>query len=272
MSIKNKYQPLDLTKATVVITGGSSGIGLGLAEQFLKAGSTLIITGRREETLNEAKKNLTEKYKNGTVHTFVNDVGTPAGREKLVEHITTHFPHANVIVNNAGVQRRAPLPDKSQWSEIQSEIEINFGGPVHLTNLLLPHLLKQKEAAIVNVTSGLAFVSPVFAPVYGATKAALHNYTVSARYSLAKTNIRVVEIIPPAVKTNLGFGGDRGHGFGEDLTEFCEHVFKKFVEGEPEIGFKFSEDARYLTRDQIEPKVEWLINLLHVAPVEPLSQ
>jgi len=262
---------LNLAQATVLVTGGSSGIGFGLAEQFLKAGSTVIITARREDTLNQAKKNLIEKLKidENKVHTFVNDVATAEGREKLVAHITSNYPTFNVVINNAGVQRKAPIAkDNDPWHVAKNEIEINFEAPIHLSTLFLPHLLKQKEGAIVNVTSGLAFVPAVFAPIYGATKAGLHNYTLSLRYSLSKTRIAVVEIAPPAVKTNLGFGEDRSHSFGEDLDEFSQAVFKKFTEGEPEIGYKMSEEARLASREKIEQTANGLMNFLKVPLVE----
>ena len=157
-----KYGPFDVKSATVLVTGGSSGIGLGLAEQFLQAGSTVIVTGRRESALKEAQA------QHPKLHIHVNDVAQAADREELSRWVVKAFPEVNVLVNNAGIMRRGGLSQESEdWSVRQSEISINIEAPVHLMQLLTPHFLKQKEAAIVNLSSGLAFVPPGFAPVYG---------------------------------------------------------------------------------------------------------
>jgi len=236
------YTPLNLSSATVLITGGSSGIGLALAERFLKAGSTVIITGRRQNQLDEAKK------KHPQLHTISNDSGKEKDREQLFTQVVKEFPKLNIIVNNAGIQRRVNLlTDTASWEEKKSEIDINFDGPVHLSTLFLPHLQTQKESAIINVTSGLAFVPPAIAPVYGATKAALHSFTMSLRFLLRDSVVQVIEIVPPAVKTNLG----GGHDFGEDLDEFTDSVFGRLVKGEKEIGFKMSEHARNASRQDL---------------------
>ena len=157
-----KYGPFDVKSATVLVTGGSSGIGLGLAEQFLQAGSTVIVTGRRESALKEVQA------KHPKLHVHVNDVAQAVDREELSRWVVKAFPDVNVLVNNAGIMRRGGLSQESEdWSVRQSEIAINIEAPVHLMQLLTPHFLKQKEAAIVNLSSGLAFVPPGFAPVYG---------------------------------------------------------------------------------------------------------
>lgn len=153
------YGPFDLKSATVLITGGSSGIGLGLAEEFLKAGSTVIITGRRESALRDAQK------KSPKLHTYVNDASKVEDREELSRWVVEHHPEVNVLVNNAGIQRSGPLSKEPEdWSVRQSEIAINVEAPVHLMQLLSPHFLKQKEAAIINISSGLAFIPCGFAP------------------------------------------------------------------------------------------------------------
>ena len=237
------YGPFDLTSATVLITGGSSGIGQGLAEEFLKAGSTVIITGRRESALKETQA------KHPKLHTYVNDASKVQDREELTRWVVKHHPGVNCLVNNAGIQRKGPLSKEPEdWSIRQSEIAINIEAPVHLMQLLTPHFLKQKEAAFINITSGLAYIPCGFAPVYGGTKAFVHHFTLGSRFHYAKSNIRIVEIAPPAVKTNLG----GSHDFGEECDEFCAHVFKRFAAGEAEIGSTMSEKARLASRAENE--------------------
>lgn len=233
------YSPLDLKSATVLITGGSSGIGQGLAAEFLQAGSTVIITGRRESALKDAQ------HKHPKLLTYVNDASKVEDREELSRWVVKHHPQVNVLVNNAGIQRRGPLSKEPEdWSIRQSEIAINIEAPVHLMQLLTPHFLQQKEAAFINISSGLAHIPCGFAPVYGGTKAFVHHFTMGSRFHYAKTNIRIVEIAPPAVKSNLG----GSHDYGEECDEFCDHVFKRFAAGEAEIGMNMSENARLATR------------------------
>ena len=174
------YSPLDLKSATVLITGGSSGIGQGLAAEFLQAGSTVIITGRRESALKDAQ------HKHPKLLTYVNDASIAEDREELSRWVVKHHPQVNVLVNNAGIQRRGPLSKEPEdWSIRQSEIAINIEAPVHLTQLLTPHFLQQKEAALINISSGLAYIPCGFAPVYGGTKAFVHHFTMGSRFHYA---------------------------------------------------------------------------------------
>ena len=239
-----KYSPFDLKSATVLLTGGSSGIGKELAKKFLEAGSTVIVTGRREEALKEAQaKQPKLKY-------FVNDASEASEREKLANWVVANHPEVNVLVNNAGIQRRVSLKDDTDWPKRQQEVAINVEAPIHLVQLLTPHFLKKKQAAFVNLGSVLGFVPTGAAPVYGATKAFVHSYTVACRFQYAKTNIRFVEIVPPAVKSNLG----GSHDYGEECDEFCAHVFKRFAAGEAEVGFNMSEEARLDDRAGIDKR------------------
>lgn len=236
---------MNLSGNTVLITGGGSGIGLAFAERFLKAGSEVIICGRRKSTLEEVK----QKYPQ--LHTYVCDVAKESDRVELFKWATSEFPDLNVLVNNAGIQRRISLVDNTEdWSEHQQEITINLEAPVHLSLLFIPHLKSQDNPAIINVTSGLAFVPSAFAPVYGATKAALHSFTVSLRHQLSKTNVKVIEIAPPAVQTDLG--GVGLHTFGVPLDEFADAVIKDVEKGELEVGYGFSEKARKASREEID--------------------
>ena len=236
---------MNLHGHTVVVTGGASGIGLAIAERFLRAGSEVVACGRREDKLREARE------KHPALHTRVADVATAADREALAAMLVRDFPRLDVLVNNAGIQRQARFrDDAASWSERQQEIAINFEAPIHLSALLLPHLLAQSAAAIVNVTSGLAFVPARFAPVYAATKAALHSFTMALRVELAKTTVRVVEIVPPMVNTDLG--GVGLHDAGTPVDEFADAVMARVAAGELEVGFGFSEMSRNASREQLD--------------------
>ncbi len=179
---------------TVLITGGASGIGLAFAERFLAAGSEVVICGRRESKLVEAQA------KNPRLHVHVCDLSTAVDRVSLFRWATSKFPGLNVLVNNAGIQRRVPLDQSEEWEQTQQEIAINLEAPIHLTKLFLAHLVKQPLPAIINVGSGLAFAPLAFVPIYCATKAALHSFTLSLRHQLSATPVKVIEIVPPAVE------------------------------------------------------------------------
>ena len=222
---------MDFKNAQVLITGGSEGIGKGLAALFIKAGSKVLVTGRNAEKLKSAANDIPG------LQTYVNNIGDPSQRELLAQHIRKIMPGLNVIINNAGIQRRVSLAsDNAPWTERQAEIDILLSAPVHLNHLLIPTLLNgNKQSLVVNVSSGGAFIPQVFAPVYSACKAAVHSYTMVLRHSLANTNCRVVELVPPAVQTALA---GPGLNHGSPLDEFCNTVFNKLILGEDdEIGF-----------------------------------
>ena len=160
-------------------------------------------------------------------------------------------PAVNVLVNNAGVQRVLRLEDgDGDWELTQAEIAINFEAPVHLAALLIPHLRQQKDPGILNVTSGLAFTPLARVPVYSATKAALHSFTLSLRHQLASTPIKVIEIAPPAVDTDLG--GPGLHTFGVNVDEFVDAVMLRLAAGESEIGYGFAEQVRMASRHDLD--------------------
>lgn len=236
---------MDLSGNTVLVTGGASGIGLAIAARFLEAGSEVIICGRREAKLREAQT----QYPG--LHTRVADVETAAGREELIDWARREFPALNVLVNNAGLQRRARFAeDDAPWPERQQEIAINFEAPVHLCSLALEGLRAQPRAAIINVTSGLAFVPGLFAPVYSATKAAMHSFCLSLRAELSKTAIDVIEVAPPAVNTDLGGAGV--HADGAPLDDFADTVMQKVANGEREIGYGGSAERLRASRDELD--------------------
>lgn len=192
---------MDLSNHTVIVTGGASGIGLAIATRFLRAGSRVIVCGRRAEQLREAQAALPGLL------THAADLVTAEGRLALRDWAISAYPSLDVLVNNAGIQRRVSLLDDEPWEETREEIAINLEAPMHLSRLFVPHLLRQPRAAIVNVTSGLSFVPLATVPIYCATKAALHSFTLTLRHQLRETPIDVVEIVPPAVNTDLGGPG-----------------------------------------------------------------
>ncbi|MDP4089381.1 MAG: SDR family NAD(P)-dependent oxidoreductase [Bacillota bacterium] len=225
---------MDLSGNTVLITGGASGIGLALTERFINAGSEVIIAGRREDKLREAKARFPG------IHTRVCDVSDERDRLSLFNWVKNHFHDFNILVNNAGIQQRINLLNAANsWSYYNNEIAINLDAPIHLSLLFAPVLLKRKSAAIINISSGLALAPGVWVPVYSATKAALHSFTVSLRLQLEKNGIRVFEVFPPAVNTDLG--GVGLHTFGVNVDAFADAVFYGLEKGDLEIGYAGTE-------------------------------
>ncbi|MCX5975092.1 MAG: SDR family oxidoreductase [Coprothermobacterota bacterium] len=192
---------------TILITGGATGIGFALAEAFVHAGNEVIVCGRREDKLTEAKHKLPG------ISIRICDVSKEAERKSLYQWATTSFPSINVLVNNAGIQRRIDF--KQGIADLlsgEAEIETNLTALIHFSAYFIPHLAKRKDAAIINVSSGLGFIPIAIMPVYCATKAAVHSFCLSLRHQLKATSIRVFEIIPPAVDTELDKGARAARG------------------------------------------------------------
>ncbi|GAB3893778.1 SDR family oxidoreductase [Larkinella knui] len=244
---------MNLSKNTVLVTGGASGIGLALAERFLTAGSEVIICGRNEDKLREAQQ------KHPGLHYHVGDLAQESERLALVDRLRSEFPTLNVVVHNAGIQQRLSLtqPPKD-WSTYQQEIAINLEAPIHLTVLLIPDLSRQANSAFITVSSGLAFAPLAMVPVYCATKAALHSFTQSLRHQLATTSIRVIEVIPPAVNTDLG--GPGLHTFGVPVDEFADAVMHRLEQGDLEIGYGTSEKNRKASRQELDEQFNRMNN------------
>jgi uncharacterized oxidoreductase len=188
---------------TILITGGGSGIGRGLAEALHKLGNTVIIAGRRKATLEEVTK------ANPGMKHLVLDIEDRTAIRALAGRLTSEFPSLNVLINNAGIMRAEDLQhQQDDLSDAEAIITTNLLGPIRLTAALLPLLRKHKQSTIINVSSGLAFVPLALTPTYCATKAAIHSYTQSLRYQLKDTTTEVLEIIPPYVQTELMAGAD----------------------------------------------------------------
>lgn len=189
-----------LSGNTILITGGTSGIGFELAAQLLKLGNIVIVTGRDQRKIEEAQRDLPE------IHAFQSDVTDPNAISVLCDAVLTKFPGLNMLFNNAGIMRKINLRGNEGIGDLQDisrEIEINLTGPIRMVKQFLPHLLRQPAAAIVNVSSGLAFVPLPIAPIYCAAKAGLHSFTLSLRVQLRNTPVKVFELAPPMTQTPL---------------------------------------------------------------------
>ena len=184
------------------------------------------------------------------LHALVADTGSEAARVSLWAEVVKRFPKVDVLVNNAGVQRRIDVQRSEPWQTLRQEIGINLEGPIHLSLLAIPHLLQQAQPAILNVSSGLAFAPAAFVPIYCATKAALHSFTLSLRHQLRKTPIEVVEIIPPAVQTNLG----GSHDFGAPLDAYADSVIAQLKAQQPEVTYQSSALRAQASRAELD---EW---------------
>jgi len=236
---------MNLSNNSVLITGGASGIGLSLASHFVNNGSEVVICGRSENRLNQAKSSYPQ------ITTYVCDVSNSDERISMSRWIGGEFPRLNILVNNAGIQRRGLLLMEEQPRELlDDEIKINLEAPIHLSMLFIPMLLHQGNPAIINVTSALAFVPLSIAPIYSATKAALHSFTLSLRRQLIDTPISVLEIIPPAVDTDLG--GKGLHTFGVDVDEFTNAIVSQLESGQIEASYGQATVNSHASREQLD--------------------
>ncbi len=214
---------------TVLITGGATGIGFALAEILVNAGNKVVICGRRENKLEEARSMLPQ------IHTKVCDVSDKHNREYLFEWINEHHPGLNILINNAGIQRAIDFKEgNNALLAGENEIETNLASPIYMTALFIPLLLKQTKAAIINVSSGLRSRPIAGMPIYCATKAGLHSFTVSLRNQLSDTGIKMFELVPPRVATALGREPDVISG-GIPPSEVAEATLKALENDEYEI-------------------------------------
>ena len=180
----------------ILITGGGSGIGRALAEAFHKEGNQVIIAGRRKKWLDETIA------ANPGMKAALLDIENSDAIRTFAEQLKKDYPALNVVIHNAGIMRPEPLQNGAT-ADAEATITTNLLGPIRLTAALLPFLLGQRNAAIMTVSSGLAFVPLTMTPTYCATKAAIHSYTQLLRYQLRNTSVQVLELIPPYVQTEL---------------------------------------------------------------------
>lgn len=221
---------MNLSNNKILITGGATGIGLGLTERFLEEGNTIIICGRRADVLSQVAAS------HPGVITRQCDLARSDDREALFDWVSREHSDTNVLINNAGIQQWMKLEDDDFVERGREEIAINIEAPVHLTSLFLklPAL-----RTIMNVSSGLAFSPLTKTPVYSATKAFVHSYTLSLRHLLKERGIEVIEIIPPALNTDLG--GKGIHDFAPPVSEFITSIFEQLKAGKQELTFGFSD-------------------------------
>jgi uncharacterized oxidoreductase len=209
------------TGNTILITGGGSGIGEALAHRFHDLGNIVIIAGRRRDALEESAAGRAD------MHAITLDVESPDGVADFARRVVAAHPSLNVLVNNAGIMRFEDLGHARDLSDAEATITTNLLGPIRLIDALVDHLAAQTDAAIVNVTSGLAFVPLVDTPTYCATKAAIHSYTISLREAL-RGKVEVIELAPPAVQTDLTPGQATRPGY-QPLAEFADEVMALFA-------------------------------------------
>lgn len=248
---------MKLSGNTILITGGGSGIGLAFTERFIKRGNQVIICGRRKDVLQKAKETLPG------IITYTCDLTRDSERSALFDWVTVNYPEVNVLVNNAGVSQRFNVlkaDAKNNWDYFSKEITANLEAPIHLSMLFAPFFAEKKEATIINVTSGLAFTPLAITPIYSATKAALHSFSVSLRYQLSATAIEVIEVAPPAVKTDLN--GTWQNIYMEPLEAFANGIFERLEEGKTEIGYGNSVDRMRMSRNEIDAFTEKMYNAM----------
>ena len=236
---------MKLLEKTILITGGTSGIGQELARQLLARGNTVIVTGRDAEKLAATERAL------AGVHAWQSDVSDPAAIRALYDRVLTRFPALDVLVNNAGIMRNLNMNRGHELSDVTREVEINLSGPVRMVQQFLPHLLRREGAAIVNVSSGLAFVPLPLSPVYCATKAALHSFTQSLRVQLEGTSVAVIELAPPLVETALAraeFEEEMKGQKGMDATVLARRALAGIEAGKLEIRPGLSNVLKLMSR------------------------
>ncbi|OLP59433.1 oxidoreductase [Xaviernesmea oryzae] len=239
---------------TILITGGTSGIGRALAERFQAAGNTVIIAGRRQGLIDEVVA------ANPGMRGYTLDIDSTAGIESFANDVLAQNPELNVLINNAGIMRFEDAAAVRDLADAEATITTNLLGPIRLTNALVGHLKSRPDAAIVNVTSGLAFVPLVATPTYSATKAALHSYTVSLR-EILKDAVEVIELAPPAVQTDLTPGQRDRPGY-MPLGDFIDQVMALFSQ-QPTPSEILVEQVKFLRNAEAEGRYETALTTIN---------
>jgi uncharacterized oxidoreductase len=236
---------------TVLITGGATGIGYAMAEAFLELGNEVLICSRRKQRLQEAQR------MHPALRIRVCDVADAKDRNSLVEWATLNFKELNILINNAGIQRDIDFTKGiAEYLAGSNEIAVNLEAPIVLSGLLVPHIAGKNDAAIVNVSSGLGFVPAARMPVYSATKAGIHAFSMALRHQVRDLGIKVFEVVPPAVDSELNQEGraKRGSGFKADLQpgEFVSAVMKGLADDVFEIGYGSTLRSIKASREELD--------------------
>lgn len=206
---------------TILVTGGGSGIGEALAQRFHDLGNTVIVAGRRQDALDSAIAGR------ANMHAMTLDIESAEAIADFAAKLVAAHPGLNIVVNNAGIMRFETLDRTRDLSDSEATVTTNLLGPIRLIDALIDHLTAQPDAAMVNVTSGLAYVPLIATPTYNATKAAIHSYTVALREAL-RGRVEVIELVPPAVQTELTPGQSNRPGY-QPLGEFVDEVMALFA-------------------------------------------
>jgi len=236
---------MKLANRTVLITGGTSGIGRELARQLLERNNVVIITGRDQEKLDATARVLPG------VHTFKSDVSDAQAIAALHDNVIARFPALDTLINNAGIMRNLSLQQPRDLQDVTREIDINLGGPVRMVQQFLAHLKTRPGALIVNVSSGLAFVPFPISPVYSATKAAIHSFTQSLRVQLIGTGVTAIELAPPGVETPLfraEFAAEMHGQKGMDVSVLVRQAIAGIEKGKLEIRPGLSNVLKVMSR------------------------
>ena len=245
---------MELADNTVLITGGATGIGYAMAEAFLDAGSRVIICGRRESRLEEARR------QHPALVTRRCDISVEQDRLDLYSWIEDRFDDLNVLINSAGIQRDIDFSGGlTDFLSGENEIRVNLEAPIILTGLFAPLLSKNKGPVIINISSGLGFVPAVTMPVYSATKAGMHAFSMAIRPQMAGIGIQVFEVVPPAIDTELNPEGraKRGHfKAGLGAQEFVSSVMQALESGVPEIGYGMTLRFLHASREELDESFE----------------
>lgn len=238
---------MNLSGNKILITGGASGIGLGLTERFLTENNTVIVCSRRASVL----KALSDKYP--AIITRACDLSEETQREDLYQWILTNHSDLTVLINNAGIQNWMSIDDLDFYHRAKQEISTNIEAPIHLTTLFIK---LDSLKTIMNVTSGLSFVPLTKVPVYSASKAFFHSFTLSLTHLLKEKNIEVIEIIPPALNTDLG--GIGLHLAAPPVEEFISSIFDQLQSGKTELTFGFSEAMTKSGPEQLKKTFDFM--------------
>jgi uncharacterized oxidoreductase len=240
---------MKLTGRTVLITGGTSGIGLELAKQLISQRNTVLITGRDAQRLAATKSKL-------PVHTYLCNAGNPTDIEKLQRSVAADFPNLDTLINNAGIMRNLDLNQPHELTDVTLEVAVDLSGPIQMVQAFLPQLKARPNALIVNVSSGLAFVPFPLSPVYSAAKAGVHAYTRALRAQLTRSRIRVVELAPPGTETPLfrgEFEKEMQGQKGMDVQALVKKAISGIESGKTEIRPGLSNILYILSR--IAPRI-----------------
>jgi uncharacterized oxidoreductase len=242
------------TGNTLLITGAGSGIGRALAQRFNDLGNFVIVAGRRQQALDETIAGRSN------MAAITLDIEDPHGIAEFAKRVEADYPALNVLINNAGIMRSEDLTVERDLADVDATITTNLLGPIRLTNVLIDHLRAQADAAIVNVSSGLAFVPLTASPTYSATKAAIHSYTVSLRHQLAG-EVEVIELAPPAVQTDLTPGQADREGY-LPLDAFIDEVMELF-QRQPTPNEILVERVGFLRQAEAEGRFEQTLKTLN---------